>query len=286
MGERWVVDGPRVIEVGGENEVVRQVRARLVGGRVDVVARRRDDDRLDGGDGDHDGDNHAGVTVEVGDVRGRPLEVSWHDGVLDVGYPRLTWDSLRGRGRGGGPGRQDVAEVSIAVPAAVDVQLGTVSAHGLVSGVRGLTEVRTVSGTLVVDGVTGALHARSVSGEVDVRGHDGTVTGDSVSGSLTVQGRIPHLRGKTVSGEVGIDLGTAPTDVGVVTVSGDVTVRVPADAGYDVRARSISGHVVAVDERLSGRAGPVKGRLADGDGAVRLVARTVSGDVTLLRAGA
>lgn len=271
MGESWTADGPRVIEVGGTDRPVREVRVRLVAGRADVVA--------------HD-DGTGTARVEVASVRGRPLEVRWHDGVLDVGHPQLTWDSLLDRLRAAFT-RDDRAEVSIAVPRDVRVLVGTVSADGLVSGVHGPAEVRTVSGTLVVDGVRGTLLARTVSGEIDVRDHEGVFSGDSVSGSLTVQGgSMPRLHAKTVSGEIGVDLRHAPSVLDVTTVSGDVTVRVPADAGYDVTARSVSGRVVAAGSRLSSSGGPLKGRLTDGDGAVRVSAKTVSGDVTLVRAGA
>lgn len=270
MGESWTVDGPRVIEVGGPEDAVREVRVRLVAGRADVVA----------------GDDADGVaTVEVGAVRGRPLEVRWADGVLDVGHPQLRWDSLLDRVRASMT-REDGAEVSIAVPRGVAVSIGTVSAEGLLSGTRGRADVRTVSGTLVLDGVAGTVTAKTVSGQIDVRDHEGAFHGDSVSGSLTVQGRtIPRLHAKTVSGEVGVDLASPPAVLDVTTVSGDVTVRVPDGTGYDVTAKSVSGRVVAGSSRLGGSPGQRGGRLTDGDGAVRLVAKTVSGDVTLLRAG-
>lgn len=270
MGEQWTVDGPRVIDVGGPAETVREVRVRLVGGRVDVVAREEAD---------------AVATVEVASVRGRGLEVRWTDGVLDVGHPQLGWDSLLDRVRHG-LGREDAAEVSIAVPRDVVVSVGTVTADGLVSGTRGRAGVKTVSGTLVVDGVHGALTAKTVSGQIDVRDHDGPFHGDSVAGSLTVEGgSIPRLHAKTVSGEVGIDLRRPPCVLDVTTVSGDVTVRVPDGTGYDVTAKFVSGRVVAGTNRLGGSPGKRGGRLTEGDGEVRLVAKTVSGDVTLLRAG-
>lgn len=269
MGEQWSVDGPRVIEVGGPDESVREVRVRLVGGRVDVVGH----DEADGI-----------ATVEVASVRGRGLEVRWSDGVLDVGHPQLGWDSLLDRVRHG-LGREDAAAVSIAVPRGVTVSVGTVTADGLVSGTRGSAGVKTVSGTLVLDGVRGAVTAKTISGQIDVRDHDGSFSGDSVAGSLTVEGgSIPRLHAKTVSGEIGIDLRRPPSVLDVTTVSGDVAVRVPEGTGYDVSAKSVSGRVVAGASRLGGAPGKRGGRLTEGDGAVRLVAKTVSGDVTLLRA--
>lgn len=271
MGESWTVDGPRVIEVGGPQEPVREVRVRLIGGRVDVVARE---------------DVEGTGTVEVSSVRGRPIEVRWSGGVLEVAHPQLTWDSFFEKVRAFAGRREDAVEVSIAVPREVAVSLGTVSAEGLLAGSAGSAEVKTVSGTLVLDGVTGEVQARTVSGQIDVRDHEGPFHGESVSGSLTVQGgSIPRLHGKTVSGEIGVDLRFPPSTLDVTTVSGDVTVRVPEGTGFDLSAQSVSGRVVAGGSRLDGGPGRVKGRLSGGDGAVRLHAKTVSGDVTLVLAG-
>ena len=268
MAEWWSIDGPRVVEVGGQDEPVRELRVRLVAGRADVVA--------------HDDDVPA-ATVEVTAVRGRPLEMTWDGGTLDVGHPQLGWDSLFDRFSR--PGRDDEAVVSIAVPRGTAVKLGTVSGDGLVSGVHDDAQVRTVSGTVVVDGVNGEVSARTVSGEIEVRDQRGAVKGESVSGSLSVHAlHLPSLTGRSVSGDVSVDLVESPSEIRVKTVSGDVTLRVPVEAGYDVHARSVSGAVVADGRRLEGHHGQVRGELSSGDPDVRLVAVTVSGDVTLLRA--
>ncbi|GAB2675332.1 DUF4097 family beta strand repeat-containing protein [Thalassiella azotivora] len=268
MAERWTVSGPRVIEVGGPQAPPREVRVRLVGGRADVVAH----DELDV------------VRVEVASVRGRDLVVTRSDGVLEVAHPTLRWEGLLDALRSSF-GRDDAAEVSIAVPRGVEVRLGTVAADGLVAGTTAPARVRTVSGTVVVDGVHGLVEARTVSGAVEVRDQHGPLVGDTVSGSLTVQAAsLPHLRAKSVSGSLTVDLASAPATLAATTVSGDVTVRIPADAGFAVDVTSVSGHVVAGGRRLADRPGTNGGHLTHGDGAVSLHAKTVSGDVTLLQA--
>lgn len=265
-GERWTVSGPRVLELGGDDEPVREVKVQLVGGRADVVAH----------------DDQVRVRVEVDGVHGHDVTVTWTDGVLEVGHPALRWDDLLEglrHVRGG-----DRAEVSIAVPRAVAVRLGTVTADGLVSGTTEHAQVRTVSGTIVVDGVHAHVDARTVSGSIEVVDQHGSLTADSVSGSVTVQAvSLPELRGKSVSGSLAVDVATAPSTIGATTVSGDVTVRIPAGSGFDLTAKSVSGRVVAGGELLDGKPGKSGGRISSGDGAVQLVARTVSGDVTLLQ---
>jgi DUF4097 and DUF4098 domain-containing protein YvlB len=267
MNEQWTVTAPRVIEVGGESDPPREVKLRLVAGRADVIAH----------------DDVDVVRVEVSSVRGRDVLVTWSDGVLEVSHPQLRWDSLLDGIRGAFT-REDSAEVSIAVPRGVTVHLGTVKADGLVSGVHADTRVKTVSGTIIVDGVHGHVDAKTVSGSIDVRDQHGTFTGESVSGSLTVQApELDHLRAKSVSGSLTVDLGSPAAMLGASTVSGDVTVRIPADAGFDLDAKSVSGHVVAGGQRLAEKPGKNGGHLTRGDGGVQVVAKTVSGDVTLLQ---
>lgn len=187
--------------------------------------------------------------------------------MLDVRHPDVPWARLLQQATGGEPmgaleklagalRLEDAGTVSIAVPADVTVRLGAVSADALVSGTTRPVEVRTVNGSIAVDDVRADLQARTVSGTVEVTGQDGAVTADSVSGSVTVQARhLPSFAGTTVSGSLTVDLAGAPSDLSVRTVSGDVTVRIPAEAGFRLQARSVSGAVVGDGERLpSGRA--------------------------------
>ncbi|HEX3004290.1 MAG TPA: DUF4097 family beta strand repeat-containing protein [Angustibacter sp.] len=272
MSESWQVDGPRILEVGGEGEPVRELRVGLVAGRVDVVAHPAD------------AEDGAGARLEVTDVKGRPLEVTWDGGVLSVQHPKVTWDglleSIKAMAR-----RDDRAEISVAVPAGAKVRVSTVSADGLVAGLRQGATVRTVSGELAVDDVQGDVAARTISGRIDVRDLRGSLSGESVSGSIVVQAaELPHLDVKTVSGELVVDLHTAPSKVDMKSVSGDLVVRIPGDSGFRLDARSVSGQIVADGRRIgAGRPGPPQGEIRDGDESVRVSATSVSGDVTLLR---
>lgn len=262
--ERWSVSGPQVIELAD----VHRLRVRLIGGRVDVVA--------------HDGDE---VRLEVAGVQGQPLEVLRHGDTLDVSHPQLGWESLLDRVRVSGRSR-DAAQVSVAVPRGTAVELGTVSAEGLLAGTTADAEVRTVSGSLVLDGVRAPVRVRTVSGDVDVRDQDGPLIANAVSGSLTLSGAGLHeLSAKTVSGDVAADLQLVPARVNLTSVSGDLTLRLPDGTGYDLQVRTVSGRVLADGQRLQRqRGGPARGRFTSGDGAVVIEARTVSGDVVLLSA--
>jgi DUF4097 and DUF4098 domain-containing protein YvlB len=268
--EKWAVTGPKVIEVGGPGETVHELRVVLVAGRIDVVAHDEDEAR-----------------VEVHRVRGRELEVTWDRGSLVVRHPQVRWDSIlegiRGLARG-----EDSADLSIAVPRGTSVQVGTVSADGLVAGVHAPAMVRTVSGSLVLDGVHGTVGARTLSGQIDVRDQRGSLTGETVSGSLTVQAvELDELDVKTVSGALAVDVASPARRIALKSVSGELTVRIPAGSGFRFDAASVSGNVVADGRRIaSGPPGHRAGELREGDESVRISAKSVSGDVTLLRAAA
>ncbi|WP_243883231.1 DUF4097 family beta strand repeat-containing protein [Cellulomonas dongxiuzhuiae] len=265
--ESWVVAGPQVIEV----EDVRALRVGLVGGRLDVVA--------------HDDPDARGARLEVHRVDGRPLEVTLADGELRVGYSFTLggWEGFVEKFRNFQD--KDRADVHLAVPRSVLAKVATVSADGLVAGLRQDASVSTVSGSVVVDDVRGKLSVNTVSGDIVVRRHDGDLRFNTVSGEIAASGDLTLVQGNSVSGAVSLDVGTGTSSLTVTTVSGDLTVRLPEGAGLQVRAQSVSGRLV-VDGREHKGAGPGH-RTVDldaGDGGTFLSATTVTGHVTVLRA--
>lgn len=265
--ESWVVAGPQVIEV----EDVRALRVGLVGGRVDVVA--------------HDDPQARGARLEVHRVDGRPLEVTLADGELRVGYSFTLggWEGFVEKFRNFQD--KDKADVHLAVPREVLAKVGTVSADGLVAGLRQDASVSTVSGSVVVDDVRGRLSTNSVSGEVVVRRHDGDLRFNTVSGDLAAAGDLTLVQGNSVSGDVSLDVGSGTSSLTVTTVSGDLTVRLPEAAGLRVRAQSVSGRLVVDGQEHKG-AGPGHRTvdLESGTGGAFVSATTVTGHVTVLRA--
>lgn len=267
--ESWVVAGPQVIEV----EDVRSLRVGLVGGRVDVVA--------------HADPAATGARLEVHGVDGRPLEVGLTDGELRVGYAFTLggWEGFVEKFRNFQD--KDRADVHVAVPAAVLARIGTVSADGLVAGLREDAHVSTVSGSMVVDDVHGRLTVHTVTGEVVVRAHVGDLRFQTVSGEIAASGDLTLVQGSAVSGAVSLDVGAGTSSLTVTTVAGDLTVRVPDGAGLQVRAQSVSGRLVVDGVEHKG-AGPGQ-RTVDvdaGEGGCFLSATTVTGHVTVLRSHA
>ena len=261
--DSWVVDGPHVIEV----DDVKWLRLGLVGGRADVVV--------------HD---EPVVRVEVHSVRGRPLEVTYRGGELRIGYSFTLggWEQFvtaLSHFRG-----TDKADISIAVPAHVAVRLGTVSGEGLLSGVQEDSSVSTVSGSIVVDATHGDLSAKTISGDIAVRGHTGSVSLNTVSGEVAASGLLTIVGAKSVSGRLTLDVSSQTSSVTATSVSGDVTLRLPADKGVHVTGHSVSGRVVVDGVEYGGRPGSRDVDVASGDGMCHIQVTTVSGNLTVLRA--
>ncbi|WP_263120354.1 DUF4097 domain-containing protein [Cellulomonas sp. RIT-PI-Y] len=264
--ESWVVSGPQVIEV----EDVHALRVRVSGGRVDVVA--------------HDDPARTDVRLEVHSVEGHPLEVTYADGALWAGVrDGEGLDGLLGRITGGF--RRDRIDLHVAVPRAVVASVSTVEAELLLAGVEQDATVTSVSGAIVTDSTRGALTVRSVSGDVVVREHVGDLGLNDVSGALTASGELTRVHVNTVSGDVAVDTRSSSSMCQVKSVSGDVTVRLPAGHGVNVEATSVSGRVlvdgVQRGDRLPGR---TQVDLRDPGATCFVTTRSVSGDLTVVRA--
>jgi len=258
----WTITGPQTIDVDG----VRSLKLGIIRGRFDIVTHAEDVTR-----------------IEVSEIHGDPLTVTLVNGRLEVRhhlYGAQGWfRNLMGTVNSGST---NSVVISIALPAGVEVEAGTVSGDGLVSGISGHTKLNTVSGSVIADGTAGELHVNTVSGEVIARNHDGVLTAKSVSGEVTASGRYSNIRANTVSGDLSFDLHSFTHDFGANSVSGDVTVRLPQDVGVDIVAKSASGAVVIDDQKYIQPGGRVQ--TIAGPDAQLMVVRTnsVSGKTSII----
>ncbi|MEW2269539.1 DUF4097 family beta strand repeat-containing protein [Streptomyces griseofuscus] len=247
---------------------VSTLQVRIAGGTVNVM-------------GVEDGP----ARLEVSDIEGPPLLVTHENGTLTVGYEDLTWQGftkLLDR-----KSWRRSAVVSLAVPADAKVEVGTVGAGAVISGVRGPAVVRGVTGDTALVGLSGPVQANTVSGNLEAQAVTGELRFTSVSGDLTVvEGSGPAVRADSVSGSMIVDLDPeGPTDVHLTSVSGEIAIRLPHPADAEVEANTASGRISNAFEglRVQGQWGAHKitGRLGAGTG--RLRATTVSGAIALLR---
>ncbi|MEQ4566030.1 DUF4097 family beta strand repeat-containing protein [Paenarthrobacter sp. CAP02] len=264
--ELWTVTGPQTIEV----DHVRSLKLGIVKGRFDVVS--------------HDEDF---VRIEISEITGDPLTVTLVDGRLEVRHqlqgPQGWFRNLMGTVNNTST---NSVVVGIALPHGVDVEAGTVSGDGMVSGTDARTRLNTVSGSVMADGTSGELHVNTVSGEVIARNHDGVLTAKSVSGEVTASGTFKNVRANTVSGDLSFDLLDYTNDLGVNSVSGDLTIRLPHNVGLDIVAKSASGSVV-IDDQIYAQPGNNVHTIVGPDERLMLVrTNTVSGKTYIMHASA
>ena len=188
-------------------------------------------------------------------------------------------------------------ECRITCPAGTDLEIAGASTNVRVDGELGEVSARTASGDIRLQGVVGPLQVKTASGDVFV----GVVAGEgaiaTVSGDVGIERIDAALTARAVSGD--ITVGSIAAELGISTTSGDVDLKAVLDG--DVRVQTVSGDVrvgVARGTRVWVDAASVSGRLeselglddeqADEteDGIVPLYVKTVSGDVSVVRAAA
>lgn len=265
MTEKWLIapGEERVIDIDSAS----RLKVGLVGGQVDVIA--------------HD---EPGIRIEVRGVTVKDLRIESDGTQVEIDHPQIGWDNFLDVFRNFGAGGPK-AEVSIAVPRAIALTLGVVSAGALVSGIRNDAKLNTVSGDLIADGITGDLTANSVSGDVQVRGLTGSINANSVSGDVAVTGTLRKATVDTVSGSILIDAVGDMNTINLNTVSGGTTVRLDETLPANYVLRSMTGRIT-VDgvERSSGGPSSYTGQVGELSGSfVDVRANSVSGGVTVLR---
>jgi hypothetical protein len=257
----WTIEAPTSLDF----DDVTELRVRLIAGSVAVLA------------------TTGTPSLEVSSLEGDPLTVTYEDGVLTVAHENLNWEGLLKWLR---PQRH-AATVTVSVPRKCRAQVGVVSATAVMSGISARASVKSVSGEITLDGVTGDVDANTVSGAVEAQGINGKLNFNTVSGDLTLaDGWLERLDVNGVSGDVTADLDLDPLGgMQVTTVSGEVMVRLPAEADARVNLHSVSGEVRSEFAELRRSSAPasrsVSGSLGAGSGQVSVT--TMSGRVMLLR---
>ncbi len=257
----WTIEAPTSLDF----DDVTGLRVRLIAGSVAVLA------------------SDEKPSLDVSNVNGDPLQVTYSDGVLTIAHENLTWEGLLKWLR---PQRHS-ATVTVTVPRSCATQLGVVSANAVMCGISARASVKSVSGGITLDGVTGDVDANTVSGALEAQGINGKLGFSTVSGDLTLaDGWLERLDANAVSGDVTADIDLDPLGgLHVTTVSGEVTLRLPAGTDAQVNLHSMSGDVRSEFTALRRSSAPashsVSGNLGAGSGHVSVT--TMSGRVMLLR---
>jgi hypothetical protein len=258
---QWTIEAPTSLNF----DDVTGLRVRLIAGSVAVLA------------------TDGKPSLDVASITGDPLSVTYEDGMLTISHENLTWEGLLKWLR---PQRHS-ATVTVTVPRKCQTQVGVVSASAVMSGIRARASVKSVSGGITLDGVTGDVDANTVSGALEAQGINGKLNFNTVSGDLTLaDGWLERLDANGVSGDVTADVDLDPLGgMKVTTVSGEVTLRLPAGADAQVNLHSLAGDVRSEFAELRRSSAPashsVSGSLGAGSGQVSVT--TMSGRVMLLR---
>jgi Putative adhesin len=188
-------------------------------------------------------------------------------------------------------------ECRIVCPPGTDLDFSGGSTDLRADGELGEVSVRTASGDIRLESVRKDLQVKTASGDISVDTIAWQASLVTVSGDLGVERVDAPLTARAVSGDVTI--GSVAGPLGLATTSGDVDLK--SVVGGDVRVQTVSGDVrigVARGTRTWIDAASVSGRLeselgldqeptAEADDAVvPLHVKTVSGDVSIVRAAA
>src|SRR6202046_3611331 len=192
----WTIDGPTSLDF----DEVSGLRVRLIGGSVAVLA------------------TDGTPSLDVANVSGDPLDVTYEDGTLTVTHQNLSWEGLLKWLR---PQRPSAA-VTVTVPRNCPVQVGVVSAAAVLSAISARASVKSVSGEITLDGLTGDVDAHTVSGALEPQGINGKLNFNTVSGDLALaDGWLERLDVNAVSGDVTADVDLDPLGaMHVTTVAG------------------------------------------------------------------
>ncbi len=139
--------------------------------------------------------------------------------------------------------------------------------------VTGRASINTASGDIELDEAGDTLRVTTASGDTRIGRAGGEVTANSASGDLAIGIAAGSAKIRSASGDVRIDCITAGRG-DVNTVSGDVSIAVPAGIGVYLDLSAMTGEVRSDLEPAD----------SDGDATLSLHCRSISGDVRIARA--
>lgn len=188
------------------------------------------------------------------------------------------WDGNRRRNRNHRGSHWDDNDTQITftvkVPANTNLTVSTVSGDVSGHGIRGDTEARSVSGDVRLTDVVGkVVEAQTVSGNVELnRVNADEVVAETVSGDVDFSGEIRK-----------------GGDYDMKTLSGDVIMRIPKNAGALISGATFSGEfstsfpiTTRTTSRMTRRQ-RIDGTIGDGSAKIRV--ESFSGDVELRELG-
>jgi hypothetical protein len=148
--------------------------------------------------------------------------------------------------------------------------------------------IRSVSGDVHLADLVGHVKAESVSGSVDVRNVSGIVSATATSGNVDVKDVSGIVSATSTSGNVDVYLKKieGAGDMRFSSISGNVTVKVPASLDAAVAMSTLSGSLttdfpIEIQQRRYVPGYSARGRVGEGTHNIRIT--SVSGRVSLTK---
>lgn len=165
-----------------------------------------------------------------------------------------------------------------------DVRLESVSGDvGANLDTDAAVRIHSVSGDVTLEGRTGGAALETVSGDIRASGVTGELRLNTVSGDAELNaGVLGRLDMESVSGDLEASFGLAGgADVRAKSLSGEITLRLPADASARITAESYSGEIESDFGSVSGDGRELDVTAGRGDADIRV--ESFSGEVTIRR---
>ncbi len=236
----------------------------------------------------------ASYTVGGGSVSERitSLSVEWYGGSIEVsayggdtveisenGAGSDEDDALRYRVTGG---RLEIkprkSEWLFAFGSFKDKELTVKIPSAFMEDFRGL-KIDSTTADIYLDGISasGSVEIENVSGEITAENITArSFECDTVSGGVSVLGAVSRFTFDSVSGDARLDNSVALSELEADTVSGDVTLILPENSGFEIEFDSVSGELEC-DFPLVSR----DGEKICGAGGAEFSADSVSGDLVI-----
>lgn len=227
-----------------------------------------------------------GNTIHIGKIDDRELQQN-----VSIDYD-LTVPAQTKVNSQTGSGDQNISDVQLALTArtgsgnitvddiGADVHIRSGSGDLKITTVKGALDAETGSGNIHARGVAGGVSANAGSGEIEVEQvTSGSVRVGTGSGNLKLRGVKGALKAETGSGDITVD-GDPTGDWRVGAGSGSIDLKLPANASFNIDARTSSGSL-KVNRQITMQGtfsrNHVQGKV--GNGGVLLDLHTGSGDI-------
>jgi hypothetical protein len=133
----------------------------------------------------------------------------------------------------------------VIVPPDARVRTRSGSGAQIVGSVRGPVDASAGSGDIRIGPTSGNVRVSTGSGRIELEGSEGSVFARTGSGSIRAIAVAGELEVHTGSGNVAVD-GEPAGSWNLTAASGNITVRLPASAAFDLDAHSRSGRIDSV----------------------------------------